>query len=50
VITGDRDALVGSPHELAAQAPDARVVIVQGDHLSAVYDPEFPKAIVSFLT
>src|SRR5438309_2145930 len=40
VITGDRDVLVGSPHDLAAEAPNARVVVVQGDHLSAVNDPE----------
>ena len=49
VIAGDRDTLVGSPHDLAAQLPDARVVVVRGDHLTAVFDPEFPKAIVSFL-
>lgn len=49
VITGDRDTLVGSPHELAARIPGARAQVVSGDHLSAVFDPAFRRAIVDFL-
>jgi pimeloyl-ACP methyl ester carboxylesterase len=49
VLTGDRDALVGSPHALADRIPGATVRIVSGDHLSAVNDPEFARAIVAFL-
>jgi len=49
VLTGDGDDLVGSPHELAAKIPDARVQVVSGDHLSAVGDPAFRQAIVDFV-
>jgi pimeloyl-ACP methyl ester carboxylesterase len=49
VITGDRDTLVGSPHDLAARIPGAVVAVVSGDHLAAVFDPEFRRAIVDFL-
>jgi pimeloyl-ACP methyl ester carboxylesterase len=49
VITGDKDTLVGSPHELAARIPGARAQVVSGDHLGAVFDPAFRRAIVDFL-
>lgn len=49
VIAGDRDDLVGDPADLAAAIPGARSVTVSGDHLSAVYDPRFAAAVVSFL-
>lgn len=49
VIVGDRDTLVGSPHDLAARIPGASVAVVSGDHLTAVYDPKFRDAIVDFL-
>ena len=49
VIAGDRDVLVGSPDELAARIPGATASIVSGDHLSAVFDPNFRKEIVAFL-
>jgi pimeloyl-ACP methyl ester carboxylesterase len=49
VIAGDRDTLVGSPDELAARIPGARAQVVSGDHLSAVFDPAFRRAIVEFL-
>lgn len=49
VLVGDDDTLVGSPHELAARIPGASVAVVSGDHLSAVFDPNFRKAIVDFL-
>jgi pimeloyl-ACP methyl ester carboxylesterase len=49
VVVGDGDRLVGSPHELAARMAGASVKIVSGDHLTAVFDPAFREAIVSFL-
>ena len=49
VLVGDGDILVGSPHELAARIPGATVTVVSGDHLSAVFDPKFREAIVTFL-
>ena len=49
VLTGDGDDLVGSPQELAAKIPGAKVQIVHGDHLSAVGDPAFRQAIVDFV-
>ena len=49
VITGEKDTLVGSPHELTARIADATVVTVSGDHLSAVFDPKFRESIVEFL-
>ncbi len=49
VLVGDEDTLVGSPQQLAERLADARVVIVPGDHLTAVYAPEFAPAIEEFL-
>src|SRR5205823_1649804 len=49
VLIGADDRLVGSAPELAAQIAGARLVTVGGDHLSAVYKPEFRQAIVEFL-
>ena len=49
VLIGDRDRLVGSPTELAARFADSRLLTVSGDHLTAVFDPAFTAAIVSFL-
>jgi pimeloyl-ACP methyl ester carboxylesterase len=49
VLVGRNDTLVGPPEPLAAAIPGAKVQVVEGDHLSAVSDPAFPKAIVEFL-
>jgi pimeloyl-ACP methyl ester carboxylesterase len=49
VVNGDRDTLVGPPESLAEAIPGARFESVPGDHLSAVVQPEFRQAIVSFL-
>lgn len=49
VLAGDRDDLVGDPAELAAAIPGAELVVVEGDHLQAVFDPAFTSAIVEFL-
>jgi pimeloyl-ACP methyl ester carboxylesterase len=49
VITGADDALVGSPHDLAGRFPSAEVMVVAGNHLTAVSDPAFRQGIVDFL-
>ena len=49
VIAGDADDLIGDPSKLAAAIPDARVEVVSGDHLTAVFDPRFAQALVTFL-
>jgi pimeloyl-ACP methyl ester carboxylesterase len=49
VLVGDRDTLVGPPGPLVDAIPNARLVVVSGDHLSAVADPAFAAAIVQFL-
>ncbi len=49
VLAGDRDELVGDPAELAGAIPGAELVVVGGDHLQAVLDPAFTRAIVEFL-
>ncbi len=50
VIVGDRDTLVGPPQELVDLIPGAELVIVNGDHLTAVGDPKFRQAIAGFLS
>jgi pimeloyl-ACP methyl ester carboxylesterase len=49
VIGGDADEVAPRPQVLASALPDARLLIVPGDHLSAVVAPEFTAAIVEFL-
>jgi pimeloyl-ACP methyl ester carboxylesterase len=49
VLVGERDVLAGSPEGLAAAIGGARIRRVPGDHLSAVLDPAFARAIVDFL-
>jgi pimeloyl-ACP methyl ester carboxylesterase len=49
VIGGDADEVAPRPQVLASAIPDARLLIVPGDHLSAVAAPEFSPAIVEFL-
>ena len=49
VLIGDEDRDNGSPEELAAALPDARVIEVPGTHMSSVMKPEFGAAIVDFL-
>ena len=46
VVCGDRDA---SPRELAAALPHAEALVIEGDHESAVGNPELAEAIVRFL-
>ncbi len=49
VVTGDKDVLVGPPDLLADKIPGATFTVISGDHLTAVYDPAFPRAIVDFI-
>ena len=49
VICGDKDVLVGPPQALAELISGAELVIVNGDHLTAVGDPKFRDAIADFL-
>jgi len=48
VLVGDGDDLVGPPQPLADAITGASVKIISGDHLTAVADPAFPRAIVDF--
>ncbi len=46
VVCGDRDA---SPAPLAAALAHAEALVIEGDHESAVTNPDLAKAIVDFL-
>lgn len=51
IVSGELDTLVGSPDELAAAVPGARLEKIPGrDHLSVVLDPRFKDVVVDFLT
>jgi pimeloyl-ACP methyl ester carboxylesterase len=50
VVVGDRDTFVGDAERVVRALPDARLVVVPGDHLSAVVSPAFAEAVVRFLT
>jgi hypothetical protein len=47
---GDRDTLIGDAELVARALPDGRLVVVPGDHLSAVVSPDFADAVMRFLT
>lgn len=49
VLAGDADPFAAEPERLAAALPDAKCVVVPGDHLAAVADPSFSAALVDFL-
>lgn len=49
VLNGDRDVLAGAPQPLAEAIPGAQGASVPGNHLSAVVQPEFRRAVVRFL-
>lgn len=49
VIAGDNDALAARPEVLASSIPNARSLLLPGDHLSVVPTPQFASAIVEFL-
>jgi pimeloyl-ACP methyl ester carboxylesterase len=50
VVTGEHDDLTGSPFPLAKAFPDGRAVILPGrDHMTAVGDPGYKRAVLEFL-
>jgi pimeloyl-ACP methyl ester carboxylesterase len=49
VIAGAADTLIKAPRELRDRLPAARLTMVSGDHLTAMYDPAFSLALVQFL-
>jgi pimeloyl-ACP methyl ester carboxylesterase len=49
VLVGRGDELAFRPEVLAAAIPDARLELVDGDHMSAVGGPAFATSIVDFL-
>jgi pimeloyl-ACP methyl ester carboxylesterase len=49
VLAGDGDALAVRPEVLAEAIPQATLEIVSGDHVGAIADPRFTRAIVDFL-
>lgn len=48
VVTGAADELVGDPGPLAERL-GARLVVVPGNHLTAIFSPEFTSSVVGFL-
>ena len=49
IVAGDRDSRSASAGELASLLPDARVVLVPGDHETALDAPELTAAVLGFL-
>ena len=49
VIAGDRDSRGTSADPLAALLPNGRLVLVPGDHVTALGSPEFTTAVLEFL-
>ncbi len=49
ILAGDEDPLAVRPEVLADAIHDATLRIVQGDHIGALADPRFTRAIVDFL-
>jgi pimeloyl-ACP methyl ester carboxylesterase len=47
VVCGDKDT---SPHDLAAALPNARSLVLEGDHEGVVINPALAKAITEFLS
>jgi pimeloyl-ACP methyl ester carboxylesterase len=50
IVVGQDDTLVGDPEGVVRALPHARLVVVPGNHLSAVVSPAFREAVVEFLT
>ena len=50
VIVGRDDPLAARPDVLSGAIPDARLQVVEGDHLGALGDPAFVPSIVGFLS
>ena len=51
VVVGEKDDLVGDPRPLRDAIPGSRLVLIPGkDHLTAVPDPRYKKAVLDFLS
>jgi pimeloyl-ACP methyl ester carboxylesterase len=51
VVAGEKDDLVGDPQPLADAIPGARLVLIPGkDHLTAVPDRRYKRAVLDFLS
>lgn len=50
VVNGEQDRDNGDPQTLVDAIPGSRLVVVPGNHGSAMRTPEFAKAVVDFLT
>jgi pimeloyl-ACP methyl ester carboxylesterase len=51
VVVGEKDDLVGDPRVLKDAIPGSRLVRIPGkDHLTAVPDPRYKKAVLDFLS
>jgi pimeloyl-ACP methyl ester carboxylesterase len=49
VLVGDDDPLAARPEVLSGRIPGARLVVVSGNHMSAVVAPTFAPTLVDFL-
>ena len=49
LVAGEEDTLIGDVEPVAQVLYDARIVVVPGNHLSAVVSPAFATALVRFL-
>jgi pimeloyl-ACP methyl ester carboxylesterase len=49
VLAGDRDPLAVRPQTLADAITEARLELLDGDHMGAIGDPRFARSIVEFL-
>jgi pimeloyl-ACP methyl ester carboxylesterase len=49
VVAGRDDALASRPELLAKALPDARLAVIDGDHLGAVREPAFTAELLGFL-
>ncbi|MGO9488055.1 MAG: alpha/beta fold hydrolase [Solirubrobacteraceae bacterium] len=50
LLAGRSDPLASNPEVLAAAIPDARLTMLEGDHMSVVAEPAFAASIVEFLS
>ncbi|MBW2414759.1 MAG: alpha/beta hydrolase [Deltaproteobacteria bacterium] len=49
IVVGDKDDLVGDPAPLRDAVPGSELVIVPGDHLTAVAAPLYKQSVLAFL-
>jgi pimeloyl-ACP methyl ester carboxylesterase len=49
VLAGEDDPLAIRPNVLCEAIPDATLIMLRGDHIGAIADPDFARSIVDFL-